>query len=68
MPRQFPPSDLHPSEVEVCADCLRAECLDGVDTCAWQARNGETAVQPVAYLRQLKLESSEAWARDDLRP
>lgn len=66
MIRQFDPRELHPSEVEVCADCLRAECLDGVAPCP--DSNRDTRVERVAYLRQLKLESAEAWARDDLRP
>lgn len=67
MPRQFLPTELHPSEVEVCADCLRAECLDGVNECE-DAGTRDNNIVRVAYLRQLKLESSEAWARDDLNP
>jgi hypothetical protein len=68
MPRQFLPSELHPSEVEVCADCLRAECLDGINRCDMSYTQGDTDVMKVAYLRQLALESPEAWARDDARP
>lgn len=67
MPRQFLPTELHPSEVEVCADCLRAECLDGIDPCE-DADRRDSRVVRVAELRQLCLESSEAWARDDARP
>lgn len=67
MPLQFLPSELHPSEVEVCADCLRAECLDGIAPCP-NADRRDSTVQKVAYLRQLKLESSDAWAREDARP
>ena len=66
MPRQYQPTDLHPSEVEVCADCFRAECIDGVEQCPDSGR--DTKLERVAFLRQLELESSEAWARDDLRP
>lgn len=61
MPRQYDPRELHPSEVEVCADCLRAECLDGIEPCPDSGKRDSTLVK-VAYLRQLKLESSDAWA------
>jgi hypothetical protein len=54
--------------VEVCADCLRAECLDGINRCDMSYTQGDTDVMKVAYLRQLALESPEAWARDDARP
>ena len=67
MPRQWLPTELHPSEVEVCADCLRAECLDGVDPCPESGQHDSTIVR-VATLRQLCLESPDAWARDDARP
>ena len=54
----------HPNEVEVCADCLTRECLDGVNVCPEQRAEGNTTIRTVAVLRQLALESPEAWAID----
>ena len=67
MPRQFDPGELHPSEVEVCADCLRAECLDGIEPCEDADRHDSEVIR-VAELRQLTLESPEAWSLDNVRP
>lgn len=53
----------HPNEVEVCADCLTRECLDGVNVCdATRSGRGDTTIRTVAELRQLALEAPEAWA------
>lgn len=52
-------------EVEVCADCLTRECLDGVNVCPQSKLFGsDSTVKTVAELRQLALESPEAWAID----
>ncbi len=56
---------MHPNEVEVCADCLTRECLDGVNVCDLARKYGhDTTVRTVAELRQLALEVPEAYALD----
>lgn len=59
------PNGLHPSEVEVCADCLTASCLEGRITCPDAGR--DTSIRTVAELRQLSLEPETNWTRDDIR-
>jgi hypothetical protein len=57
------PNDIHPNEVEVCADCLTASCWQGDFMCE-TARTADVTIRTVAELRQLALESPEAWALD----
>jgi hypothetical protein len=54
------PDTLHPNEVEVCADCLTHSCLTGALPCPDAGRDSE--VRTVAELRQLALESPDAYA------
>lgn len=54
------PNTLHPNEVEVCADCLTASCLTGAVPC--DKAGQDSTIRTVAELRQLALESPDAYA------